>query len=59
MTVKELLSIKNSRVSNRDKALLITRMQKLIAKRNNPQQGEIPTGWNASPFQGSRPNHET
>jgi len=54
MKVGELLDIKNSNVNNREKALLIARMQRRSAKRANPQDTDIPSGWNAGPFPGSQ-----
>lgn len=58
MKVEDLLSaVKDSRVNNREKALLIARMQRTRAKRNNPTDTEIPSGWNAAPYPGSQTDH--
>ena len=60
MKVEDLLgAVKDSRVNNREKALLIARMQRTRAKRNNPGNDEIPSGWNAGPFSGGSNPHET
>jgi hypothetical protein len=56
MRVAELLSVKNSKIGNRRKADIIARLQRAAAKRANPGESEIPTGWNASPFPGSAMN---
>ena len=57
MRVADLFAIKDSNVSNREKALIIARLLKMRAKRHNPQDGEIPSGWNASPYPGSGTDH--
>jgi uncharacterized protein YbdZ (MbtH family) len=54
MKVSELMDIKNSRIDNRQKGLLIARMARQNAKKANPTDTEIPSGWNASPFPGSQ-----
>lgn len=57
MKVEELLAIKASKIGNREKAMLIARGQKSSAKRNNPTDTEIPSGWDAGPFPGSQTDH--
>lgn len=56
MTVEELLAIKDSKVNNREKAMLIARMQRVRAKKSNPTDTETPSGWDASPYVGSTAN---
>ncbi len=57
MTVSELLDIKNSKIGNREKGLMIAKMAKACAKRHNPIDTDIPSGWNAGPFPGSQTDH--
>jgi hypothetical protein len=59
MKVEELMSIRDSKINNREKAMLIAKMQKVAAKKNNPIDTDIPSGWNASPFQGTSNPHNT
>lgn len=54
MKVADLIAIKDSKVNNREKGLLIARMMKATSKRNNPQDGETPSGWNAAPYPGGQ-----
>lgn len=57
MRVEELIAVKDSKTNNREKALLIARMQRTKAKRANPTDEFTPSGWNASPFPGSQTDH--
>jgi hypothetical protein len=52
MKVRDVLDIQNKSMGNREKGLLLTKMLKARAKRYNPTDTEIPSGWNASPYQG-------
>lgn len=54
MKVDELLAIKDSKINNREKAMMIAKMQRVKAKKANPMDTELPSGWNASPFPGSQ-----
>lgn len=53
MKVRELLNIKDSNIPNSQKAKMIVNMLKARSRRNNPQDGETPLGWNAGPTQTS------
>jgi hypothetical protein len=57
MRVADLLAVKDSRIGNREKAMLIARMQKARAKRGNPQDAETPSGWNSTPFAAGATDH--
>jgi hypothetical protein len=57
MKVEELLAVKDSKVNNREKAMLIANMQRVKAKKANPTDTETPSGWNAAPFPGSQTDH--
>jgi hypothetical protein len=57
MRVEDLLAIKDSKVNNREKALMIAKMLRVKAKKQNPMDTDLPTGWNASPFPGSQTDH--
>lgn len=52
MKVDDILKIDNKN-SNREKAAWIRAQLLKKAKDNNPRQGDIPTGWNGDPHQGS------
>lgn len=52
MKVRDVLDIQNKKMNNHEKGLLLTRMLKARARRNNPTDTEIPSGWNAGPYQG-------
>jgi hypothetical protein len=57
MKVREILDIKNSKMGNMEKARLIANMFRARSKRNNPSDGETPSGWNAAPYPGSQTDH--
>lgn len=57
MKVEDLLAIKDSKINNREKADLITKMMRVKAKKANPMDADLPSGWNASPFPGSQTDH--
>jgi hypothetical protein len=54
MRVEDLFAVRDGKINNYEKALLIAKMQRIRAKQSNPTDTDIPTGWNASPFPGSR-----
>ena len=53
MEVRDIIEIRNTRTGNREKALMIAKLLKARARRNNPTDTETPSGWNASPYPGS------
>lgn len=53
MRVRDILDVQNNKMPNYEKGVLLTRMLKARARRNNPKDCEEPTGWNASPYPGS------
>ena len=57
MKVADLLAIRNGKGTNREKAELIARGQRAAARRNNPRDTDIPSGWDAGPYPGARTDH--
>lgn len=53
MKVRDVLDIQNNKMPNMEKGVLIARLLRARARRNNPMDTETPTGWNASPYPGS------
>ncbi len=57
MRVRDILDIQNNKMPNYEKGVLITRLLKARARRHNPMDTEMPTGWNAGPYPGSQTDH--
>lgn len=57
MKVRDVLDVQNNKMPNMEKGVLITRLLKARARRNNPQDCETPSGWNAGPYPGSQTDH--
>lgn len=53
MKVRDVLDIQNNKMPNHEKAVLLTKMLKARARKNNPMDCEQPLGWNMSPYPGS------